>query len=126
MTNEERLEYQRKYRKERGYDKRYERTFKGCLMRKYRNMLSRVKGIQKEKAHLYIEKDILGKEDFYTWATSTDSFSKLYNVWVEADYEMKLAPSVERMDSTKGYTIDNMEWITHSENSRRGSVSRWS
>ncbi len=25
----------------------------------------------------------------------------------------------------RGYTLDNIQWITHSENSKKGSKSRW-
>ena len=32
--------------------------------------------------------------------------------------------SVDRVDSSKGYELSNMEWVTHSENSRRGAVNR--
>jgi hypothetical protein len=34
--------------------KKYEKTPKGYLMRTYRNMKSRVLGIQHKKAHIYI------------------------------------------------------------------------
>ena len=106
-------------------------TYQGFLMRTYRNMLSRVSGIQSKKAHLYKGLEILDKEDFYNWALrgysgigSTDSFVSLYKVWVGSGYDRKLAPSIDRIDSSKGYTLENMRWLTHSENSRLGSLSR--
>lgn len=37
---------------------------------------------------------------------------------------MKLAPTVDRKDPSKGYEIENMEWVTHSENSSRGAINR--
>lgn len=69
MTKEERLKYQRERRKLNGnlYTKRYEKTEAGFLMRMYRNMKSRVTGVQSKKAHLYKGKDLLAKEDFYEW-----------------------------------------------------------
>lgn len=39
-------------------------------------------------------------------------------------YDRKLAPTVDRVNSTLGYEVWNMEWVTHSENSRRGAVSK--
>jgi len=120
-------EKQREYRKKTGNaaTKKYEKTPKGYLMRKYRNMQSRVDGIQKAKHHLYSHCNLLPREDFYSWALNCAEFWKLYDAWVESDFCRKLAPSVDRVDSALGYTLDNMEWITHSENSRRGSISRW-
>lgn len=119
-TKEQRNEWQRAYRITNGNANthKYERTINGFLMRKYRNMQSRVLGIQKPKAHLYKNKSLLSRNDFYEWAVNQDSFHKLWAVWVNSNYDRKLCPSVNRIDSRKGYTIGNMEWITHSENSR--------
>ena len=106
------------------YYAKYEKTPTGFLMRKYRNMQSRILGIQKLKAHLYKGKTLLGREEFYEWANTSKTFWNLYNEWEKSGYDRKLCPSVDRIDSKKGYTLENMEWITHSENSRRGSLSQ--
>lgn len=126
MTREERNAYQRKRRKEIGNidTHKYERTKKGKIMRIYRNMLSRVNGVQKRKFHLYAGKDILPKTEFYDWAVNSPEFTVLFDAWVASGYERKLSPSVDRIDSGSGYRIENMEWVTHSENSRRGSMSQ--
>lgn len=105
--------------------KKYERTKGGKLMRTYRNMQSRVNGIQWKKSHLYEGKEILNKADFYEWAMSCDDFHKLFDAWVASDYSRKLSPSVDRIDSSLGYFIGNMRWLTHSENSRLGTISRF-
>lgn len=106
--------------------RKYEKTQNGFLMRAYRNMKSRILGIQKQKHHLYAGKPLLSKEDFYTWAKSSPEFQDLFTAWEESGHDRKLTPSVDRVDSSRGYELDNMQWITHSENSRRGSVSRHS
>lgn len=105
--------------------KKYEKTPKGFLMRTYRNMESRVTGIQKLKAHLYQNLELLDRESFYQWALSSEDFYNLYNAYCASGYQMKLAPSIDRIDSSKGYTFDNIRWITHSENSRLGALSRF-
>jgi len=116
----------REYRKKDGnkVTHRYEKTVNGFLMRKYRNMQSRVTGVQKLKKHLYKNLDLLEREDFYKWSNSSKTFKKLFEVWVSSGYERRLCPSVDRIDSSKGYNLLNMEWVTHSENSRRGSISK--
>lgn len=100
--------------------KKYERTVNGKLMRIYRNMESRIKGIQKHKQHLYAGKSILPRQQFYEWAKSSKEFYKLYDDWVNSDYTRKLAPTVDRIDPALGYELTNMQWLTHSENSKRG------
>jgi hypothetical protein len=51
------------------------------------------------------------------------TFWELYEAYKNSGYDRKLAPSVDRVDSRRGYIIENMEFVTHSENSRRGSNS---
>jgi hypothetical protein len=120
------LKKQREYRRANGnaVTRRYERTKKGKLMRTYRNMQSRVLGILQKKAHLYRGLEILGREEFYDWALSSPEFHALYDGWVESGYRCGFSPSVDRIDPSKGYTLDNMEWVSHSENSRRASRAR--
>lgn len=123
----DKLQYQKQWRKKtkNASTNRYEKTIKGFLMRKYRNMLSRAAGIQHEKQHLYRSKYILSKEDFYNWAKSSNTFYKLFKEWELSNYDRKLCPSVDRMDPSKGYFVGNMQWLTHSQNSRLGSINRW-
>lgn len=99
-------------------------TIDGYIMRKYRNMLSRVRGIQKLKAHLYANKQILTKDEFYKWAKNHEDFKTLWSCYIKNNRQRSLAPSIERIDPKKGYIVENMEWITHSENSKRGAISR--
>ena len=104
--------------------KKYEKTKRGFLMRLYRNMKSRITGVQSAKHHLYRGKSILPKEEFYEWAHQSEVFHKLFAAWEASEYDRKLTPSVDRVNSSDGYHVNNMEWVTHSENSRRGSVAR--
>ena len=121
-----RLEWQRDYRKSNGNasTKKYERTKKGKLMRTYRNMESRVKGIVKAKAHLYEGLDLLNRGDFYLWSLADYSFNKLYDDWSLSNYPIGLSPSIDREDTSVGYIVGNIRWITHSENSRLGGLKR--
>lgn len=123
-TREQANEWKRNWRKKNNNaDTRiYESTPKGFLMRKYRNMQSRVMGIQKLKAHLYFGKSLLPREKFYEWALKSKTFWKLWRKWVKSNRDRKLCPTVDRIDPEKGYELSNMEWITHSENSSRGSI----
>lgn len=104
--------------------KKYEKTHNGFVMRMYRNMKSRIEGIQKQKAHLYDGKAILSKEQFYKWVLNNPDFLRLFELYKDSGFDRKLAPSVDRVDSKLGYELSNMEIITHSENSRRGAVGR--
>lgn len=103
---------------------KYEKTPQGFLMRLYRNMQSRTSGIQKKKAHLYEGKSLLSRDEFYKWATEDTTFKSMFDTWKLAGYDRKLTPTVNRKDSAVGYELDNMEWLTHSENSRLGANAK--
>jgi len=96
--------------------KKYERTLKGKLVRTYRNMMSRVKGILKAKAHLYEGLDIIDKEAFYHWSLNDYHYLKLFEAWVNSDYDLKLSPTVDRKNPKLGYVAGNMRWVTFSFN----------
>ncbi len=116
-----RLAYQREYRLKTGNrsTNKYEKTPNGHLMRTYRNMLSRVTGVQKKKAHIYKGLPILDREEFYDWALSGDEYINMWKVWALSDYDRKLTPSIDRIDSRYGYELWNMQWLTHSDNSAK-------
>ena len=125
MTREERNAKQREIRARNGNasTKKYEKTKRGFLMRMYRNMESRVKGIQWRKKHLYDGKELMSREQFYEFANNNQDFHRLFEVWQSANYERRLAPSIDRINSQIGYTLDNIRFVTFSENCR--NVTRW-
>ena len=127
MTKEERLRKQRESRRLNGdmHTKKYEKTKKGKLMRTYRNMESRTKGIVKGKRHLYEGLEVMQRDCFYSWSLGDEGFNRLYREWVDSGYEKRLSPSIDRVDTARGYVEGNVRWVTHSENSRLGAISRF-
>jgi hypothetical protein len=125
-TKEEINRIQRERRQRNGniYSVRYEKTPAGFLMRTYRNMKSRVMGVQKKKHHLYAGIHLLDKESFYEWSKANKEFAELFDVWARSAYARALTPSIDRIDPAGGYVIGNMQWITFTENSRRGGYWR--
>lgn len=117
---------QKEYRESNGNacTKKYEKTQKGFLVRLYRNMESRVTGVQSKKAHLYEGKELLDRDLFYEWSLAPPEFQELFLLWELSGYARRLCPSVDRVESSDGYRLDNMEWVTFSENCRRGALSR--
>jgi len=88
-------------------------------------MLQRVNGKNTRHPHLFKGKPILEREFFKTWSKNHPEFLMLYKQWVMSRYNNKLTPSVNRLDSSRGYTIDNMEWVTFSQNcTMAGAINR--
>ena len=121
MIKEKKNKKQREYRDKNNNlcTKHYEKTKQGFLMRVFRNMKSRVTGVQKKKYHLYDGiKIIFTKEEFYKWSLNNNDFHSLFDKWKQSNYDRKLAPSADRINSDLHYSFDNIRWVTNSENCR--------
>lgn len=57
------------------------------------------------------------REEFLARFKNDAEFLRLFKLWQESNFDYGLVPSVDRIDNTKGYTIDNMQFLTHSDNS---------
>ena len=105
-------------------NRRYERSVKGIINNPFKRMRSRVRGGSTSHPHLYKGLEICSKEDFVGWSTTDENFLTAYISWVDSGYSRSLSPSIDRVDSSRGYTFDNMEWVTVGENTRRANINR--
>ena len=91
------------------------RTFDGRLNIIYSCMQTRYKDSNKKNIN-----DLCSKQEFILFAENSN-YRKLYNSWVESGYVHKLVPSIDRVDNNKGYTIDNIQFLTKSDNIIKGN-----
>jgi hypothetical protein len=109
VTKEERNEYSRiGYRKPHRY-----------LVYRYRDMKARVNGklAGDQKSRLWLGLDLLSKDQFMNWAKNHPDYLALHQAWADAGYPRRLSPSIHRIDRSKGYTLDNIAWVTQQQNS---------
>lgn len=64
----------------------------------------------------YKNMDICKKDDFVKKFINDKKFINLHELWLKSDCKYKLTPSIDRIDKNKGYTLNNIQFITHSEN----------
>ena len=65
---------------------------------------------------------MFNKEEFLKWCNSKVNlkiFNSLYIDWRNNNYCRSLTPSIDRIDNSKGYVLDNIHWITQSNNSKK-------
>lgn len=85
---------------------------------KYCSMNRRIKGLTKHSKLL--GKDIISKKEFLDWCIKNkQKFIKIYNYWEKCGYKRKFAPSIDRIDNTKGYIVGNLQWLTQSDNAKK-------
>lgn len=92
------------------------------LGRKYDSIQNRVRGWGHS---FYKGISLLPRRDFMAWAMKQPSFNVLFDQYTDAGRPRKLAPSIDRIDSKKGYIPGNMRFVTVSENTRAYLARRW-
>ena len=71
-------------------------------------------------------KGICTREEFFEWCKSFEvlsDFMALYFDWAGEGFPLHLSPSVDRIDSTKGYVIGNLQWLSFEENCRKNNIN---
>lgn len=63
------------------------------------------------------------KHVLFDWAMA-NGYAQLHSEWVASGYEKDLCPSVDRLDTTKGYSLSNIRLVTWKENNDAQYESR--
>lgn len=87
---------------------KYDRTKKGVFRVIYKTQ----KRNQKLRGHGELP---YTKEQLIAWCEG-NNFDDLYKKWKDSGYETNLKPSVDRLDTFKGYSLDNIQLVTWKEN----------
>lgn len=82
----------------------------------YSGMKERVSGRKTKRPDLYKGKPLIPKDAFMIWAKNHPDFFSLYKRWASCNFDRKLTPTINRIDSSKGYVLGNIEWMTNSQN----------
>lgn len=69
-------------------------------------------------------KEYCTKEEFVDRFLNDESFLKQYQIWQESDYKRGLAPSIDRIDNTGDYRIENLQFLSNIENSLKDSCEK--
>lgn len=97
--------------------KEYEKTFIGVIKRMYDSQKSNSKTRGREMPSY-------SKDEFIEWVLNQPNYKTIYKNWVESNYSKELIPSVDRPDSSKPYTLDNIKLMTWQENNKLGQKER--
>lgn len=91
------------------------------LVALYQCALARVEGRsgEKESRHRWFGRPIMPRDEFIAWGLAHPEYNKLYAAWKHKNYEIGLAPSPDRINTSLGYTVDNIQRVTSAENCRR-------
>jgi hypothetical protein len=93
------------------------------IRRMFSYMQSRVRGFG-NKAHYgyYINLPICDRKIFYKFAFRNWQLKYLYHNWILSGYKKQLLPTPDRIFREKGYTLDNIQFLTFSDNVKKSHV----
>lgn len=100
---------------------RHHYSYKRIFSHRYGSMKARIEGTT-IRPYKVQGKELVDKQDFIAWCYREDIFDifeKIYNTWKDSGFMNKLAPSIDRIDNSRGYALDNIQWINKSDNSRK-------
>lgn len=108
-SREKRIEYETEQR-------RY--NFTRMWGKRYAHMKARAEGRSTNSSHA-AGKEFMAKEEFFDWCKkleNLDTFLILWFAWAEDGFPLWLTPSVDRINPDLGYTADNIQWMSFSDN----------
>lgn len=88
------------------------RTIKGLIEKIY----SSQKTNSKKRGHTPPEYTL---KELKEWFDNEKEFKKMYDNWVSSGYILNLVPTVDRLDTEKGYNLKNIQLLTFQDNSER-------
>lgn len=91
--------------------------------KRYAHMKARAEGRSTNKSHA-ADKELMSRDEFFEWCKkieNIDAFITLWFDWVESGFKLWCTPSVDRRDSNKGYTADNIQWMSFSDNCEKNN-----
>lgn len=59
------------------------------------------------------------------WTKNQSNWDSLYKEWVKSDYERMLAPSIDRLDSLKPYSFDNIRLVSWRINQQQSADDKY-
>lgn len=91
------------------------------IRRYFRNIISNQHSDSKRRGH---KKPAYRFKQLLEWVLQQENFLILYKNWIESGYKRGLRPSIDRINNDIGYTLDNIQIITLSENISLGNKKR--
>jgi hypothetical protein len=101
------------------------RTYLGYADSLYRSIQTRLKYPRMKGNRDYKGRKLLmSKEEFLNFITNNKGYKLRYKKWVKSGFLFRNSPCVDRIDNLGHYTLDNIQILTISENSKKAVIDK--
>lgn len=107
------------YNRKSEYDKVYKKKYEVVV----RNLYLWIKYRTRNDIGYRDRKLLFTIDEFLAKAQKSRRLRRIYNVWVKSNFDPKYRPTVDRINNNGDYTMANIQFLTNSENSRKGTKS---
>jgi hypothetical protein len=109
--------YLRKVKQQRPYSA-IRTSFKVFVNKMYDNMYCRVKNYSGKHAS-YKGLEICSRAEFKNFALNNKQLIELYQAWQKNNYHQHFLPTPDRINRILGYSLNNIQFLTYIENTRK-------
>lgn len=101
------------------YRSRVKNDFYLYFRQKYYRIFARCRTSER-----YVGKEVMSKNEWLSFIqASRISLEPMFELWKKNGFKRNESPSIDRIDSTKGYVIGNCRWLAQGQNSSLGGKS---
>ncbi len=97
----------------------YNHSLSGIIRNAYYNMKRRINSKDFYRHKYYIGLELVDRDLFKRWCKDNKKLKKLHQIWEQNNYDQKYTPSIDRLNPNLGYTLDNIDWCSVSDNIKR-------
>lgn len=99
------------------FKRKYQLEF--FLRTRYTEVVQRCTNKKHSTERYYFGKKYCTRQEFLNKFLDDKSLHELYKNWQKSNFQYALCSSIDRIDNNRDYTIENLQFITHSKNSQK-------
>jgi hypothetical protein len=87
-------------------------------------MKRRITNPKSRDAKRYYGMELCDRDTFIYYFLTDENFIRIYSAWPDTGYAFGDAPTVDRIDNERGYSMDNIQFLTHRDNTLKDMVRK--
>jgi len=109
------LDRKEKAKKHKAWYDKYIRTFE-CRKKHMYVLIKNRTSFKPKYKHVKL---LINREEFLNFINSDKDYQSVFSAWEESGFQRKYCPTIDRIDSGKDYSLDNIQVLSLSDNCKK-------